>query len=267
MSIKTLWPLLLALVLRAMPAMADMASDRTVLNEAKAIIEDAYYTDNKAELEAQIERLKPLTKSAYYSWYAHYYISFCHNHISMLTLESNEEESSINMEAALENVEIALDAKESAELYVLLISIMGKKIELGPSILRLPRGLQTLEYMDKAKELAPNMPGVVFEDAHVTMHTPEKLGGGKAPAKRLLLKVVELLKDYESPDPFLLNWHQEADVFAWLAFVEMELGNMDEAKKYLDMAVQERPDHAFVNKILMHKYKSMKTSTKDSVGG
>ena len=229
---------------------ANQKAEDAILKDIKVHIEEAYYTDNKKELEAQINRVTPLTKIEGAAWYAYYYLAFCHNHLAMLTLTSDTADAQEHLDAAFEYVNAALDIKETAELYVLCVSMMGKKITLGSSLLRMTRGLETLRLVDKARELDPDMPGVVFEHAMTEYHTPVEFGGGVDKAKALLKKNLKILDVYQHQDPLYIDWHLKEDNLAWLAYLEAETGNLGEAREYFQEAANLRPDHAFLNHVV-----------------
>ncbi|SHL11538.1 hypothetical protein SAMN02745216_04640 [Desulfatibacillum alkenivorans DSM 16219] len=237
---------------------ANQGPSAEIFKDIKTRIEEAYYTDNKTELEAQLKRASALVNDKEFEWYAYYYMAFCHNHLSMLTLESDPDQSRKHVDAAFENVDKAKEINETAELYVLCISIMGKKITLGSSLMRMTRGLETLRYMDKARELDPDMPGVVFEHALTEYHTPVKFGGGVDKAKALLKKNLKILETYEHQDPLFIDWHLREDNLAWLAYFEAETGNIYEATEYFNEAAALRPDHSFLNSVVEKKLNEKK---------
>ncbi|MBI9073878.1 MAG: hypothetical protein JEZ02_00610 [Desulfatibacillum sp.] len=233
--------------------LADQGFEEAILKDIKVRIEDAYYTDNKNELLAQIKRVTPLTENEGAKWYAHYYLAFSYNHLSMLYLTTDEPQAQEYLDKAFEHVDAALGIQEKAELYVLCISMMGKKITLGSTLLRMTRGLETLRLMGKARELDPNMPGVVFEHAMTEYHTPVEFGGGVDKAKALLRKNLKILDSYRHQDPLYIDWHLREDNLAWLAYMEAETGNMGEAAEYFQEAATLRPDHSFLNKVVEKK--------------
>ncbi len=262
MTLKRVLPLVLALMLRAVPAIADVTAGLDVLKDVKAQIEEAYYTDNKDLLLAQLPRLSPLTEQRPSKWHAHYYLAFCHNHLARFYLRIQDEKAATShMEEAFSQVGLAAKINDSAELYVLRISAMGKKIQLGSSFLRMTRGLETLRFMDKAKKLSPDTPGVVFEDAMTTYHIPGEFGGGLDKARTLLLKNLRILETYEHDDPLYIDWHTQADTLAWLASFEIEEGNLEKAAQYMEQVRTLRPQHAFLSQVVEVLFKSKQEET------
>jgi len=69
-------------------------------------------------------------------------------------------------------------------------------------------GAQAGEALQKATQLNPNNPRAYYMQAMGVYGTPEQFGGGKAPAKPLFQKAVDLGKA-EQKQPLYPNWSLE----------------------------------------------------------
>jgi hypothetical protein len=63
--------------------------------------------------------------------------------------------------------------------------------------------------LDKAIKADPNNPRIYYLNGQTLMNTPEAFGGGKAVAKKLFEKSLELYKTFKPASPFHPNWGKE----------------------------------------------------------
>lgn len=69
-------------------------------------------------------------------------------------------------------------------------------------------GQEGAKYLQKAKQLDPNNPRLYYLEGAGIFGTPEQYGGGKAKAKPILEKAVELFKA-QQPKPLYPHWGQQ----------------------------------------------------------
>jgi tetratricopeptide (TPR) repeat protein len=133
---------------------------------------------------------------------------------------------------------------EFAESYSLLASLYGQKISLG-WLNGMTLGPKSGKALSKAMELDPQNPRIYLLDGMGCYHKPEFVGGGKAKAKQLLTKAVELFETHQPRPSPLPNWgHEQA--LAWLAKIELETGNSEKAGAHLAKARSINPDYGFI---------------------
>jgi tetratricopeptide (TPR) repeat protein len=138
-----------------------------------------------------------------------------------------------------------------AESYAVLASLYGQKISLG-WLNGMTLGPKAGKALTKAIDLDPENPRTYLLDGMGCYHKPEFVGGGKAKAKELLTKAVELFETSEQNADPLPNWgHEEA--LAWLAKIELEAGNHAKASALMEKALSINPDYGFVKYHLMEK--------------
>lgn len=70
-------------------------------------------------------------------------------------------------------------------------------------------GAQANSAIEKAIKADPNNPRIYYLKGQSLMNTPEALGGGKAVAKKLFEKSVELYKNFQPASPYHPVWGKE----------------------------------------------------------
>lgn len=99
--------------------------------------------------------------------------------------------------------------ERNAEIYCLRQMVAVQQMTVDPMTRWQTYGTEAKQALDNAKQADATNPRIYFLDAQTLMNTPEAFGGGKAVAKKLFEKSVELFKTFQPASPMHPNWGKE----------------------------------------------------------
>ena len=99
--------------------------------------------------------------------------------------------------------------EKNADLYCLQQQVAVLQMMVDPMSRWQTYGTAAKIALDNAKKADATNPRIYFLDGMTLMNTPEAFGGGKAVAKPLFAKSVELFKTYKPATVFHPNWGAE----------------------------------------------------------
>jgi len=102
----------------------------------------------------------------------------------------------------------ATDNNAKSEIQILRYMALTQQMIVDPQSRYMTFGAQGAEALQKATQLNPNNPRAYYMQAMGVYGTPEQFGGGKAPAKPLFQKAVDLGKA-EQKQPLYPDWSLE----------------------------------------------------------
>ena len=89
------------------------------------------------------------------------------------------------------------------------------------------------------------------------MHTPEAFGGDKDKAEKLLKKGIKLNQKQATKDSLTITWASDAELYAYLAQLEILRENKEKALEYMKKALKLCPEYGFVKNDLMPQWKKI----------
>jgi len=188
----------------------------------------------------------------------HYYLGYSYQQLNIFfrynpaSTKADKEMAEKFVDAGIQHLEKAVQLdKKFAEAYALLGSMYGEKIGANP-LLGMTLGPKSGMYMDKARELSPENPRVVYLDAIGKNFTPPMFGGGKDKAVSGLYHATELFSKWQSPDPLAPDWGH-AECYAWLGNLLAEQKKMAEARTAFEKSLALRPDYGWVKYEMLPK--------------
>jgi len=102
--------------------------------------------------------------------------------------------------------------EKNAEIYMIRNMAATQQMMVDPQTRWQTYGQQASGFLAKAKELDPNNPRIYYLEGQSIFNTPVAFGGGKANAKPIFEKSVELFKK-EQPKPLYPHWgHEQAEM-------------------------------------------------------
>lgn len=96
--------------------------------------------------------------------------------------------------------------KDNSEIYCLRQMVAIQQMTVDPMTRWQTYGAEARQALENAKKADPNNPRVYYLDGQSLFRTPEAFGGGKAVAKKLAEKAVELFKTFKPASPLHPNW-------------------------------------------------------------
>lgn len=224
-------------------------------NSIKDSIDKYYYSFNYNKLEQLLIELDTTKFQLYYlNSYYKGIVQYC---LGRIYYNYNKDKAFQNFEQSLENFKLVNEKNSTAEILALISAAYGKLSSL--SILKaIIYGIEAKKYIEEAYKLNPNETKVLIVAATHLMHTPEFYGGNKKLARELLIKVLDLNSKLNHEKNYTINWGTDAEAYAYLAQLEILLGNKSEAIKYIDKALELIPYYGFVKIDLKKQLEKLK---------
>lgn len=97
----------------------------------------------------------------------------------------------------------------NSELYCLRNMVAVQQMTVDPMTRYQSYGAEITNNLAKAKQADSNNPRAYFLDAQYWKNVPEAFGGGKAKAKQLVEKALELYKTFKPASPLHPTWGQD----------------------------------------------------------
>ncbi len=99
--------------------------------------------------------------------------------------------------------------EHNSELYCMHQMVAVLQMTVDPMARYQSYGAEAKNALDNAKKADPTNPRIYFLDGQTLMNTPEAFGGGKAVAKKLFEKSLELFKTFKPASPLHPDWGKE----------------------------------------------------------
>lgn len=138
-----------------------------------------------------------------------------------------------------------LSKSSSAELYAIYCDILSKKASLE-TITALSTGHRAHKAIEKAAALDKQNAVVRLIGAIQLMHMPKAFGGDKAKSREILNSVL-VLEKHKSEDPLFVSSADHAEVYAYLAQLEILEGNISAGESYIKKALSLESVYGFVS--------------------
>ncbi len=136
------------------------------------------------------------------------------------------------------------------EVKALLAMVYGYKIALEP-IHAAEYGAKSGNMIQGAEKLAPRNPRVLLVKGISAYNTPAMFGGSKALALTYFSKALEQYQ-HDAVDNY--HWGQ-AEAYTWRGLIQMQNGNLTQAKADWQMALAVTPDYGWARLLLAQNTK------------
>lgn len=185
-------------------------------------------------------------------WLVHYYVALADYRLAIYYMQEESDKMGLYLDDAENHLERSVEENpEFAESLALLASILGLKIHQNP-ISGIWVGPKISGIIAEAKSLGPENPRVWLIDGMSSYRRPKFFGGGADIAKASIKKSISCFKIVTSSDPAFPDWGAD-EAYAWLGIVELESGEVDSARVYLEKALAINPANRWVESVLMQQ--------------
>lgn len=99
--------------------------------------------------------------------------------------------------------------QNNSEIFCLRQMVAIQQMTVDPMARWQTYGAEATNALENATKADPNNPRIYYLSGQTLMNTPEAFGGGKAVAKKLFEKSLELYKTFKPATPFHPNWGKE----------------------------------------------------------
>jgi hypothetical protein len=161
--------------------------------------------DNQA-LAASFERIGDAEKT---QWLPYYYAGLALSTAGWADSKLDKDANAEKIKALCDKADaLAANNTDKAEILTLRNMAATQQMMVDPQSRWMTYGQESGGYLQKAKELNPANPRVVYLEGANIFGTPEQFGGGKAKAKPILEKAVALYKA-EEVKPMYPKWGKQ----------------------------------------------------------
>lgn len=158
--------------------------------------------DNQA-LAAAFERIGDAEKT---QWLPYYYAGLALSTAGWMDSKLDKDANAEKIKSLADKAEaLTTDNADKAEILTLRNMAATQQMLVDPQNRWMSYGQESGGYLQKAKELNPDNPRILYLEGANIFGTPEQFGGGKAKAKPILEKAVALYKT-EQPKPLYPGW-------------------------------------------------------------
>jgi hypothetical protein len=151
---------------------------------------------------ASFERIGDAEKT---QWLPYYYAGLANCNIGWMDQSADKDANADKIKALCDKAEAI---EKNAEIYSLRNMAATQQMIVDPQNRWMTYGQEAGAALEKGLAIDPNNPRLHYLQGMSVMGTPEQFGGGKAKAKPIFEKTVELYKA-EQPKPLYPHWGQK----------------------------------------------------------
>lgn len=137
-------------------------------------------------------------------WLPRYYAAMCYVMQAMMQQDKSLVDGLVDKAELLLTDAFKLEAND--EILILQALCKSARIGVDPMTRGMKYGMESNQLLEQAKKTSPNNPRIYFLQGQSLFYTPEAFGGGKAKAKPVFEKAVELFKSFQSSGELMPNW-------------------------------------------------------------
>jgi len=158
---------------------------------------------NISELSNNFERIGEAEKA---QWLPYYYASYCTVMGALMQNDKSKADAVADKAEALIKKAETIAGKENSETCIIKSMIASAHMMVDPQSRWQQYGAASSGNIAKAKLLDPTNPRALYLEGQAKFYTPESFGGGKAPAKELLTKALDMFKTFKPESNLHPNW-------------------------------------------------------------
>lgn len=218
------------------------AADFSQLKEAKKQLQKGIDTQQEEVLLSSLEMFQEQLRGSpvHPEWLVNHYIGF--NYYQLGTyyqyVADNQERAKEYYQEGLAALKKSANQHPFAETDALISAIYGNLIPLSWWWNKISFGINSGDYIEKARKAGPKNPRVWLLSGIGRIFTPETYGGGARPALKDLLKSIKLFEKNPGDGPGdglngeipLPSWGYD-EAYYWQGIVSRKLGDEENAQK------------------------------------
>ncbi|HYJ38743.1 MAG TPA: hypothetical protein VEV87_09005 [Chitinophagaceae bacterium] len=172
-----------------------------------ADLDSAMQQGRMPELANNFERIGEAEKT---QWLPYYYASYCQVMNAFMEQDKSKTDGIANKAEELIKKAEEINGKENSETCVIKSMIASSRLMVDPQNRWMQYGQVASANINKAKELDPSNPRPVFLEGQSKFYTPEQFGGGKAQAKELFQKALDMFNQFKPSSELHPAWGKTA---------------------------------------------------------
>jgi hypothetical protein len=159
------------------------------------------------DLANNFERIADAEKT---QWLPYYYAAYCTVMNAYMEQDKNKTDGIADKAEALIKKAEELAGGENSEICVIKSMIASAHMMVDPQSRWQTYGPASAMNITKAKTMDPNNPRPLYLEGQAKFYTPEQFGGGKAPAKELFIKALEMFDKFKPNTDLHPAWGRAA---------------------------------------------------------
>lgn len=189
-------------MLISLTAMAQSEKYEAAMKKALESMDAAKTVMDLQTVAASFERIGDAEKT---QWLPYYYAGLANCNIGWMDQSIDKDANASKIKALCDKAEAI---EKNAEIYSLRNMAATQQMIVDPQSRWMTYGQEAGTALEKGLEIDPNNPRLHYLRGMSVMGTPEQFGGGKAKAKPIFEKTVELYKA-EQVKPLYPHWGQK----------------------------------------------------------
>jgi hypothetical protein len=170
-------------------------------------LDSAMAKGNMGAVANNFERIAAAEKT---EWLPYYYAAYATVMQAFLESDKSKTDAIANKAEELINKAESVAGKENSETLVIKSMIASAHLMVDPQTRWQQYGESFTTNINKAKALDPKNPRPVFLEAQAKLNTPESFGGGKAPARELFQKAMQMFDGFQPATDIHPSWGRVA---------------------------------------------------------
>ena len=195
--------LISGLILSSMILFGQSEKYSTAMRANISMLDSALMKGKIGEIANNFERIGDAEKT---QWLPYYYASYCTVMQAFTEKDKNKWDGIADKAEVLLNKAEALNGKENSETCVIRSMIASAHMMVDPPVRWQQYGAASASNIEKAKMMDPLNPRPVYLEGQAKFYTPEAFGGGKAAAKEIFEKALEMFNSFQPASPLHPKW-------------------------------------------------------------
>ncbi|MDE3252498.1 MAG: hypothetical protein KGO92_06800 [Bacteroidota bacterium] len=167
-------------------------------------LKDAKTAEDMAATSAFFERIGDAEKD---KWLPYYYAAYANYLTGWMNPKADKDKVGEKSKELITKAEVL--EPENSEIYCMKQMVAIMQMTVDPMSRWQSYGAEARADIEKAIKADPNNPRSYYLNGQTLMNTPEAYGGGKAVAKKLFEKALELYKTFKPASAFHPDWGKE----------------------------------------------------------
>lgn len=233
-------------------------AEENEFGELKKKVDKLYYSFDSKKLINTLNQIQMIKRKYSNKWQYDYYSAVLCIQIGKILYLPKPDEAYDYFDRSLDYLNKIKKVHTDEEILALISAVYGKMSSLS-TIKAIYFGLKAKNLIYEAAKIDSNNSKVLLIASIHLMHTPESFGGDKEWAEELLKRALKLLyKENRKENPNSIEWGKDAEIYAYLAQLEILKKNKIKAELYIDKALKLIPDYGFVLKDLIPQLEEIK---------
>lgn len=188
-------------------AMAQSEKYQAAMKENINELEGAMQNGTMPELANKFERIAEAEKT---QWLPYYYAAYCTVMNAFMEQDKSKTDGIASKAEQLIKKAEELAGGENSETCVIKSMIASAQMMVDPANRWREYGQTSSLNITKAKSLDPSNPRPVYLEGQAKFYTPEQFGGGKAQAKELFTRALEMFDKFKPASDLHPSWGRAA---------------------------------------------------------